>query len=48
MREVGQPLYDVSPDDQRFVMLRASVDAPVARVAWVQNWFEVLRARVGN
>ena len=48
LRGVGHPLYDVSPDDQRFVMLRTSVDAPVARVTWVQNWFEVLRERVGN
>jgi hypothetical protein len=40
--------YDVAPDGQRFLMVRA-VDQPPARVSqmvFVQNWFEELKARV--
>jgi Tol biopolymer transport system component len=40
--------YDVTPDGQRFLMVRA-VDQPPARVSqmvFVQNWFEELKARV--
>lgn len=40
-------LYDVTPDDQRFVMLR-QVDVEPPEVIVVQNWFEELKARVGN
>jgi hypothetical protein len=40
--------YDVTPDGQRFLMVRA-VEQPPARIthmALVQNWTEELKARV--
>jgi len=37
--------YDVSPDGQRFVMIR-NVDQPPRTLAVVQNWFDELRRRV--
>ncbi len=40
-------LYDVSPDDQRFVMLRR-VQAEQGELIWVDNFFEELKAKVGN
>ena len=40
-------LYDISPDDQRFVMLRR-VQAEQGELIWVDNWFEELKAKVGN
>ena len=43
----GRPMYDVSPDDQRFVMLR--IDAVEdTELIWVENWAEELRERVPN
>ena len=43
----GHPQYDVSPDDQRFVMLRieGGVDDELILVT---NWFEELRQRMGS
>jgi serine/threonine-protein kinase len=40
-------VYDVSPDDRRFVMLR---EAGINRgeLIWVEHWFDELRERVGN
>ena len=41
--------YDLSPDDQRFLMVRALPSTGGAtRTIVVQNFFEVLKARVGN
>ena len=44
-------MYDVSPDDRRFVMLRIGDDDDVdseTELILVQNFFEELRARVPN
>ncbi len=46
----GHPMYDVRPDDQRFVMLRIE-DEDVesdTELILVTNWFEELRERIGN
>ena len=40
--------YDVAPDDRRFVMLRATEANRVDQLVVVENFFEVLRARVGR
>ena len=41
--------YDISSDDQRFMMIeRSGGDAEAAKVIVVQNFFEVLRARFEN
>jgi hypothetical protein len=41
--------YDVSPDDQRFLMGRRAIDAVAEgedpELILVQNWFEELKAR---
>ena len=42
------PQYDVSPDDQRFVMLRIDGEVGGSELILVQNFFEELRERVGN
>jgi len=44
----GHPQYDVSPDDQRFVMFRLSDLAAVSELILVENWAEALRARAEN
>ena len=47
---LGSPwhvLYDISPDDQRFVMFRL-VQAEQGELIWVDNWFEELKEKVGN
>jgi serine/threonine-protein kinase len=42
-------LYDVAPDDQRFVMLQAvSLETSTPELILVQNWTEELAARVGG
>jgi hypothetical protein len=40
--------FDISPDDQRFVMIR-TVDDPVRkpRLVMAENWFEELKEKVG-
>ena len=40
--------YDVAPDDRRFVMLRASEGNRVDQLVVVENFFEVLRTRLGR
>jgi serine/threonine-protein kinase len=40
-------LYDVTADDQRFIMLR-QVQVETPEVILVQNWFEELKELVGN
>ena len=44
----GHPMYDVSLDDRRFVMLRLSEAAASPELVLVDNWAEELRERVGN
>jgi serine/threonine-protein kinase len=39
--------YNVSLDDQRFVMLRRIPSAP-SELIWIENFFEELKAKVGN
>ena len=42
------PYYDVSPDGQRFLMLKPTEQAPLAatQINVVLNWFEELKRRV--
>ena len=40
--------YDVAPDDQRFVMIRALGDSGPNQLVLVTNWFEELRQRMGS
>ena len=37
--------YDVSPDDQRFLMIRRARGSASAQVVVVENWFEEMKAR---
>ncbi len=40
----GGPNYDVSPDGERFLMIRQVEDASTTpQIIVVQNWFEELR-----
>ena len=49
LRSNGYPMYDVSPDDQRFVMLRIGGEGTAAsELILVQNFFEELKERVPN
>ena len=49
MRATTHSMYDVSPDDQRFVMLRIGADvAAAAEVILVTNFFEELKRLVPN
>jgi serine/threonine-protein kinase len=41
-------VYDVSPDGNRFLMMRPSTGAGESELVVVQNWFEELRARAGS
>ena len=41
------PLYDVAPDDKRFVMVQG-VAAAETELILTENWFEELRARAGR
>ncbi len=40
--------YDVTPDDQRFVMIRRRDGGDAGEVIFVENFFEELKAKVGN
>ena len=42
------PNYDVSPDGQRFLMLKPDeqTSSSVTQIVVVQNWFEELKRRV--
>ena len=41
------PNYDVSPDGQRFLMLKSSEQAAsLTQIVVVQNWFEELKQKV--
>ena len=48
LRGAGYPMYDVRPDDQRFVMLRINEEAENTELILVDNFFEELRQRAGN
>ena len=47
LSDFNHVLYDLTPDDQRFVMLRET-EATTGELIWVQNWFEELKEKVGN
>ena len=40
--------YDVSPDGQRFVMVRAAGESGPPQIHLVLNFFKELKAKVGN
>ena len=40
--------YDVAPDGQRFVLRTVNQDAMAREIRVVLNWFEELKAKVGN
>ena len=40
--------YDVTPDDQRFVMIRNLGRQGASELIVVENFFEELKAKVGN
>ena len=40
------PSYDISVDDQRFLMVKPEERASVSQLNFVHNWFEELKARV--
>ena len=53
IRGSGYTAYDVSPDDQRFVMIRRIISGLAqgqdsTRLMLVENWFEELKAKVGR
>ena len=41
-------LYDVTPDDQRFIMIRDAGGGEAAEVILVENFFEELKEKVGG
>jgi serine/threonine protein kinase/Tol biopolymer transport system component len=46
-RTGGSPAnYDVSPDGQRFVMIKSSDETPATQINIVQNWFDELKQKV--
>jgi eukaryotic-like serine/threonine-protein kinase len=46
-RTGGSPAnYDVSPDGQRFLMIKASDETPASQINIVLNWFEELKQKV--
>ena len=42
------PRYDVTRDDERFVMIRFRGGGEAGELILVENWFEELKAKVGN
>ena len=44
----NHPNYDVSPDDQRFIMIQLEEGDVESDIVMVLNWFEELKAKVGN
>ena len=40
--------YDVAPDGQRILITVPNLDAPAREIQVVVNWFEELKAKVGN
>ena len=47
MRSPANAQYDVSPDDERF-MMRQIGEAAAIELIWVDNWAEELRERAAN
>ncbi len=45
---LNHPNYDVSPDDQRFIMIQFEEGDVASDVVMVLNWFEELKQRAGN
>jgi serine/threonine-protein kinase len=45
---VNRTYYDVSPDDQRFIMIRRTEIGEEAKVILIENFFELLRENAGN
>jgi Tol biopolymer transport system component len=43
-----EPNYDVSPDGQKFLMLKSLDDTPPNQINIVLNWYEELRHRAGS
>ena len=41
-------VYDVTPDDHRFVMIRIVGEQKATELMVVENFFEELKAKVGN
>ena len=41
-------MYDVAPDDTRFIMIRRAGGATGGELVVVVNWFEELKARAPN
>ncbi len=48
LRETFRRKYDVTPDDQRFVMLRSLGGEDASELIVVEHFFEELKAKVGN
>ena len=47
----GVSIFEIAPDDQRFLMIRLTLTVPTGesgRFILVENWFEELRERVGT
>ena len=44
----AEPRYDVTPDDERFIMIRQTGETGAGEIIVVVNWFEELRQRVGS
>ncbi len=44
----NHPNYDVGPDDQRFIMIQLEEGDVESDIVMVLNWFEELKAKVGN
>ncbi len=40
--------YDVGPNDQRFIMIQLEEGDVESDIVMVLNWFEELKAKVGN
>ena len=47
-RDAVHQAYDVTADDQRFVMVRVTVTGEVGDLVVVENFFEELKEKVGN
>ncbi len=45
---LNHPQYDITPDDQRFVMIRNFGGEETDELIVVENFFEELKAKVGN
>ena len=48
LRAAGETFYDVTLDDQRFVMIRNVGVEEAGELIVVANFFEELKAKVGN